>query len=68
LKDLRRTTRDYVHFFNLALASATEVRYLIGLAGRLEYFDAPNVAQMESRYEHLIRSLQKMIVSLSAEA
>lgn len=31
----RRSTKDYVHFLGIAMASASEVRYLIGLAFRL---------------------------------
>ena len=31
----RRTTRDYVHFLEMALGSASELRYLLGVSHRL---------------------------------
>ena len=39
----RRTTAEYVHFVNIARASASELEYLVGLAMELGYL-APEAA------------------------
>ena len=52
------TPRDYGHFLRIALGSASETRYLLGLASRLGLRrDEP----LENRYDQLIRGLQKLI-------
>jgi four helix bundle protein len=60
----RRSTRDYVHFLTMSLGSASEVRYLLGLARRLEYLPSEGGEHLERRYGELVRSLQKMINAL----
>ena len=40
----RRSTKDYLHFLNIAAGSAAEARYLIELAHRLELISATHVA------------------------
>ena len=58
----RRTTKDYLHFLQISLGSASEVRYLLGLSMRLEMLS--DVAALCGRYDELVRSLQKLGDSL----
>ena len=60
----RRTTKDYLHFVTMALGSASEVRYLLGLASRLDYLDSEAVEPLRSRYSQLVRGLQKLLNAL----
>lgn len=60
----RRTLRDYVHFLGVARASASEVRYLLGLSERLGLLDHPVGTDLASRYGDVVRGLQSMIASL----
>jgi len=46
----RRTTRDYVHFLTVALGSASEARYLLGLSHRLGILAAGDDAILQERY------------------
>jgi four helix bundle protein len=59
----RSTTRDYVRFLNVACASASEARYLISLAQRLELLPENN-ANLMSRSDRLVRSLKNLVTSL----
>ena len=62
----RRTLRDYLHFLAIALGSASEVRYLVGLAQRLELLDEATATTLTARYTDLIRGLQTLITSLQS--
>ena len=64
----RRTTRDYVQFLVTALGSASEVRYLLGLARRLEILAPPPHERLEPAYDELVRALQGLIRSLDARS
>ena len=46
------------------MASASEVRYLLGLAQRLGYLSTTESTDLQSRYDELIRGLQKLISTL----
>jgi len=60
----RRTTKDYLHFVTIALGSASEVRYLLGLAARLGLLDADAVAPIRARCDELVRALQRLVSAL----
>ena len=60
----RRTLRDYLHFVGTALSSASEVRYLLGLSGRLALLEDRAATDLGNRYGELIRGLQTLISSL----
>ena len=60
----RNSTRDYLHFMDVALASASEVRYLLGLSRRLRYMQPADAEALESRYGELVRGLQKLLTAL----
>jgi len=62
----RRTTRDYLHFMGIALGSASEARYLLELAVRLEFIAAADHARLEPRFRELVRGLYKLIEALEA--
>ena len=59
----RRTERDYLHFLDVALGSAAEVRSLLGLACRLGMLPQSNHNARVDRYGELIRALQALIAS-----
>jgi len=63
----RRSTRDYLHFLTMSLGSASEVRYLIGLAMRLGTISQADHDALEPRYGELVRRLQKLINSLDTK-
>jgi four helix bundle protein len=62
----RRTERDYLNFVGIALGSASEVRYLIGLAARLGFATAQDVERIKNGYSRVIRALQALVTSLSS--
>jgi four helix bundle protein len=62
----RRTIRDYLHFLGIALGSASEVRYLVGLSGRLGFLDESATTTITTRYSDLVRGLQTLITSLES--
>ena len=64
----RRTLPDYLHFIGIATGSASEVRYLLGLANRLGYLPAPTSDALATRYSDLIRALQRLIGALESRA
>jgi four helix bundle protein len=61
----RATSREYAQFLRIALGSASEVRYLLGLARRLGFASAEDV---QGRYDELVRGLQKLIDAITSEA
>jgi four helix bundle protein len=52
----RRTKGEYLHFINVALASATETRYLIGLAYRLELLSGDDIRVLAEDTGSYLRS------------
>jgi four helix bundle protein len=64
----RRTIREYVQFLVVALGSASEVRYLLSLARRLELVAAPEATALEARYDELNRALAALIRTLETRS
>ena len=60
----RRSQRDYLHFVGIAIGSASEVRYLVGLAVRLGFVDTPDGERLTLGYGRVIRALQSLVTSL----
>jgi four helix bundle protein len=60
----RRTTKDYLHFLVVALGSASELRYLPGLARRLRILDVAEHGELDARCTELVRALQGLIDAL----
>jgi four helix bundle protein len=62
----RRSARDYLHFVGIAIGSASEVRYLISLAVRLELISPIDGERLKVGYTHVIRGLQSLINALTS--
>lgn len=62
----RRTTREYVRFLETALASASELRYLVGLSHRLGFLSKPARDALETNCATLLRSLQRLVDTLTS--
>ena len=60
----RRSTRDYVHFLTIALGSASELRYLVGLAYRLDFLAGQPADTLDEKCGGLVRGLQSLISAL----
>ncbi len=54
----RRTTRDYLHFMNIAAGSAAETLYLLDLSHRLGILPAEVYRDFEPKYSRLISGLK----------
>jgi four helix bundle protein len=63
----RRTTKDYLNFCNIAVGSACEVRYLLGLSRRLGMLDDAIAWKFDARCDKLIRGLMRLIESLELQ-
>jgi len=62
----RRSERDYLHFVGIAIASASEVRYLIDLAMRLGFANATDGERLKIGYSRVIRALQALLTALDS--
>ena len=56
----RRTTRDYLHFFNVATGSDAETLYLLDLSCRTGYMKADAFQQFDRKYNRLLAGLQRL--------
>jgi four helix bundle protein len=64
----RRTTRDYLHFINIATGSAAETLYLLELSSRLGFLSAEVYRDFDTKYNRLLAGLQKLQHSLEHTA
>ncbi len=64
----RTTQRDYAQFLRVALGSASEVRYLLGLSSRLELLPNDACAELGTRYDELVRGLQSLLTAVERSA
>ena len=62
----RRSQRDYLHFVGIAIGSASEVRYMLGLAVRLGFANEAEGERLKVGYSAVIRTLQALVTSLSS--
>src|SRR5215471_2603209 len=60
----RRSTREYLHFLNVAAASAAEAQYLVDLSRRLGIVRQPAWQHLNAQYSELIAGLQALLNSL----
>lgn len=61
----RRTTRDYLHFVNVAHASASETRYLLSLSNRLGLLKE-NFEECDKCSLSAVKLLQKLQQAIEA--
>ena len=60
----RRSTKDYIYFLSVALGSASETRYLVGLARRLGMMAPNDHEPIDARYRDILRAMEKLIAAL----
>ena len=63
----RRTTREYVHFLNVATGSAAEAEYLTTVAARLALVPASQADDLVRAYAKLSAGLRALLRSLTKE-
>ena len=61
----RVTGREYQRFVGIALGSATEVRYLLGMVVDLGYLKSDDVAGCKECSDHVVRELQNLLKAAS---
>jgi four helix bundle protein len=61
----RRSMRDHLHFVGIAFGSASEVRCLIRVAGRLGFVDDRVVSELTRGYDRVVCALQALATALS---
>ena len=61
---VRRSPREYQRFIDVALGSAAEVRYLLGLAVDIRLLDASEAADCQECSDHVVRGLQNLLKAL----
>jgi four helix bundle protein len=60
----RRTTREYVHFLNIARGSAAEVAYLVDLASELGYLSGAVFKELNDQSESICRQVEALLQSM----
>jgi four helix bundle protein len=58
------TTREYCRYLQVAFGSATETRYLVGVASRVGLIPSDRAASIDQRLELLVRRLHCLVQSL----
>jgi four helix bundle protein len=64
----RGSEREYLHFLNIATASAAETQYLLSLFERLALLASGTTSELYARYGALLAGLQALTASLDAAA
>jgi four helix bundle protein len=62
----RRTTADHLKFLYIALGSACEVKYLVGLASDLEFLSGAAINLLAERCDHVVRRMERFVESVEA--
>jgi four helix bundle protein len=57
----RRTTKEYVHFLDVARGSAAELTYLVDLASELGYLSGATFKALNDRCERVCRQLEALL-------
>jgi four helix bundle protein len=61
----RRTDKAYCQFLEIALGSASEVRYLLELCVRLQLLKVDDVTPLVAEYSAVVKSLQALITKIA---
>ncbi len=62
----RGSNREYAQFLRVACGSASEARYLVSVARRLNYFNLADVDDLEERFGRLVRGLERLAQRVAA--
>ncbi|HEX7086794.1 MAG TPA: four helix bundle protein [Vicinamibacterales bacterium] len=62
----RDSSKDYVHFVNIAFSSACETRYLLHVAHRLAFIGNDEYADLARAYDRVCKALNRLQTSLKA--
>jgi len=62
----RRSEREYLNFVGIAIGSASEVRYLLGLSARLGFVSENDANRLRGGYGRVIKALQSLVTSLTS--
>lgn len=62
----RRTTAEYLRFLYIALGSACEVKYLVGLATDLELLSGSAINLLADHCDHVVRQMERLVESVEA--
>jgi len=60
----RKTTADYVNFLYIALGSASELKYLLGLAVQLGFVGNGAAQALPRQSDSVVRQLERLIESM----
>jgi four helix bundle protein len=60
----RRTTREYVHFLNIARGSAAEITYLVDLARELGYLSGIVFKELNEQCERICRQVEALLQTM----
>ena len=64
----RRSEREYLYFLSVALGSAQELSYLLGLAHRLEFLSEVDFEALRPGLREAIRGLQSLLDAINGGA
>jgi four helix bundle protein len=64
----RRTEREFLNFLSIALASASEVHYLLSLALRLRFTARETGERLQRSARDLVRALQSLVTTVERRA
>ena len=62
----RGSNRDYAHFLRIALGSASEARYLVSVAARLEFLGHSTADSLRIRFDRLVKGLELLSQRVAA--
>jgi len=63
----RSSNKDYAHFLRIACGSATEARYLITIAARLNYLSDSVAGDLEDRFGRVVRGIEVLAQRVASE-
>ena len=63
-KQTRDFPKDYLKFLYIALGSACELKYLVGLAIDLTFLVGPASRSLADRCDHVVRQMQRLVESV----
>ena len=62
----RQSNKDYAQFLRIALGSASEARYLVSVAARLDYLERVTAESLHARFDRLVKGLELLSQRVSA--